>query len=309
MEFLKNISHQYFWARQSCVGLFGYAEIQWCLITKNLPFCRLSLQLRTDSVHGLSFRSFLFGTSLQRHLISWHRWSRIFLPGHMGGGLVLGLTVISVEGSLSNSFQAVCRLGRGRENFKTMYHLNVLCLKSIKFPFSKKKSFWIHSCLLIGAIPIPSSQDFPSISLSPTCLLQHSASLSCLVDRMEPSSPWTHETPPISSMVRTYFSLLLWPILSADALSEPAQMNQLVSKCIKYNRNADSWRRDECSCCCLTNKAPIGGYVLCSLKYFFDRLSCYDVAQKNNITKVSINSYKLALEASVPLWETNNGKK
>jgi len=32
----------------------------------------------------------------------------------------------------------VCRLGRGRKNFKTMYHLDVLCLKSIKFPFSKK---------------------------------------------------------------------------------------------------------------------------------------------------------------------------
>ena len=27
-----------------------------------------------------------------------------FLSGHMGGGLVLGLTVISMEGSLSNSF-------------------------------------------------------------------------------------------------------------------------------------------------------------------------------------------------------------
>ena len=61
-----------------------------------------------------------------------------FLPGHMGGGLVLGLTVISVEGSMSNSFR-LCRLGRGQENFKTMYHLDVLCLKSIKFPFSKKK--------------------------------------------------------------------------------------------------------------------------------------------------------------------------
>ena len=28
-----------------------------------------------------------------------------FLPGHMGDGLVLGLTVISVEGYLSNSFR------------------------------------------------------------------------------------------------------------------------------------------------------------------------------------------------------------
>ena len=62
----------------------------------------------------------------------------LFLSGHMGGGIVLRLTVISVEGSLSNSFYAVCRLGRGRKNFKTMYHLDVLCLKSIKFPFSKK---------------------------------------------------------------------------------------------------------------------------------------------------------------------------
>ena len=78
MEFIKNISHQYFKARQSCVGLFGYTEMLWCSITKNLPFCRLSTQLRTGSVHGLSFRSILCRTSLQRPLISWHRWPRIF---------------------------------------------------------------------------------------------------------------------------------------------------------------------------------------------------------------------------------------
>ena len=96
---------------------------------KKIPFCRLSTQLRTGSVLGLFFRSILCRTSLQRPLFSWHRWPRFFLPGYMGGGLVLGLTVISVEGYISNSVQAMCHSDRGRENFKTIYHLDVLCLK------------------------------------------------------------------------------------------------------------------------------------------------------------------------------------
>ena len=38
MKFLKIISHQYFWARQPCVGLFGYAEMRWCSIKKIFLF-------------------------------------------------------------------------------------------------------------------------------------------------------------------------------------------------------------------------------------------------------------------------------
>jgi hypothetical protein len=34
---------------------------------------------------------------------------------------------------------AVCLLGRGREDFKMLYHLDVTFLKLIKLPFSKKK--------------------------------------------------------------------------------------------------------------------------------------------------------------------------
>ena len=41
-----------------------------------------------------------------------------FLLGHMGGDLVLGLTVISVEGSISNSFQAVCRFRKTSGKFQ-----------------------------------------------------------------------------------------------------------------------------------------------------------------------------------------------
>ena len=48
----------------------------------------------------------------------------IFLPGHMGGGLVLGLTVISLSGFVRLLY-AVCFFGRGQKNFKTMYHLDV----------------------------------------------------------------------------------------------------------------------------------------------------------------------------------------
>ena len=45
------------------------------------------------------------------------------------------------------------RLGRGRENFKTMYHLDVLCLKSINFPFflKKKVSALYQSSIGLGA--------------------------------------------------------------------------------------------------------------------------------------------------------------
>ena len=45
---------------------------------KKSYFCRLSTQLRTGSLHRLSFRIILCRTSLQRLLIFWHRWPRIF---------------------------------------------------------------------------------------------------------------------------------------------------------------------------------------------------------------------------------------
>ena len=73
MKFLKIISHQYFWAWQPCVGLFGYAEMLCSSITKNFLFCRLFTQLRTGSVRELSFRSILYRTSLQQHLVSQNR--------------------------------------------------------------------------------------------------------------------------------------------------------------------------------------------------------------------------------------------
>ena len=42
---------------------------------------------------------------MEASLFFWLRWPRFFLPGHIGGGLVLGLTAIRVSGLLSNSFR------------------------------------------------------------------------------------------------------------------------------------------------------------------------------------------------------------
>jgi len=54
---------------------------------------------------GYPLEAYFTGQACSGISFFWNRWPRIFLPGHMGGGLVLGLTVISVEGSMSNSFR------------------------------------------------------------------------------------------------------------------------------------------------------------------------------------------------------------
>ena len=99
MDFQKNLNHQSMWARQSCVSLLGSAETQWFLITNNLLFCRLSSQLCTGFVRGLSFSDILRRIFLQRCLIFWHMWPKTYLPGHLGGGLVLGSTVLVCQDS------------------------------------------------------------------------------------------------------------------------------------------------------------------------------------------------------------------
>ena len=66
MEFLKNISHQYFWARQLCVGLFGYVEMQWCLITKKSFF----LQVIYSTTHWLRTWAILQKFSLRDKLVA-----------------------------------------------------------------------------------------------------------------------------------------------------------------------------------------------------------------------------------------------
>ena len=65
---------------------------------KNILSCRLFSRLHIGYEYGLSYNGLLRRTSLWQRRIFWPRWPRTFLPGRMGGSLVLGLTAISVLG-------------------------------------------------------------------------------------------------------------------------------------------------------------------------------------------------------------------
>ena len=92
------------WARQPCVGLFGCAEILWCSITKNLPFAGYLLNYALALYIGYPSEAYFAEQACSGFSFFGTGGQGFFLSGHMGGGLVLGLAVISVEGSLSNSF-------------------------------------------------------------------------------------------------------------------------------------------------------------------------------------------------------------
>ena len=64
------------------------------------------LQVIYSTMHWLRSWTILQKHTLQNKLVAAsHFLVMIFLPGHMGGGLVLELTVISAEGYLSNSIR------------------------------------------------------------------------------------------------------------------------------------------------------------------------------------------------------------
>ena len=68
------------------------------------------LQVIYSITHWLRSWAILQKHTLQNKLVAASHFlaqvgKDFFLSGHMGGGLVLGLTVISVEGHLSNSFR------------------------------------------------------------------------------------------------------------------------------------------------------------------------------------------------------------
>src|SRR6185503_2320611 len=95
-------------------------------ITKNILSCRLSSRLHIGYEHGLSYNGPLHRTPLWRRRIFWSKWPMTFLPGCMGGSLVLGLTAINVLGFYQKLFcRVVCHQGRGREHFMPMYQLDV----------------------------------------------------------------------------------------------------------------------------------------------------------------------------------------
>jgi hypothetical protein len=74
-----------------------YAGMIWFLRRKLLLLLYgLFIRLSTGSVYGLFFKKLLHRIWLQRLVNVWRRWSRSFLPGHMGGSLVSGLRVTSV---------------------------------------------------------------------------------------------------------------------------------------------------------------------------------------------------------------------
>src|SRR6185437_9403287 len=102
--------------------------------------CRLFSRLYIGYEHGLSYNDFLRRTFLWRRRIFWCRWPRIFLPGHMGGSVVLGLTAISVVGFIPKLFVELCVIRAEAGNISN--------LKLIKFLFSKKnirKKFQCHA--------------------------------------------------------------------------------------------------------------------------------------------------------------------
>ena len=67
------------------------------------------LQVIYSTTHWLRSWAILQKHTLQdKFVVASHFLAQVandFLPGHMGSGLVLGLTVISVEGYLSNSLR------------------------------------------------------------------------------------------------------------------------------------------------------------------------------------------------------------
>ena len=141
MEYPMSLNHQFFQARQPCVGLFGDTETLWCLIKKKSSF----LQVIYLTTHWLRSWAILQRHTLQDKLVAASHFleqvAKDFFTRPHGWRSSLRIDshqCVRPDLPRTNSFQAVCWFGRGRENFKTMYHLDVLFLKSIKFPFSKK---------------------------------------------------------------------------------------------------------------------------------------------------------------------------
>ena len=85
-------------------------------------------------------------------LFFWHRWPRTFLPRHMGGGLLLGLTIISVSGFLSN-FYRLCTLWQRSENFQDNVSPQCILLEITKVSLFQKnifrRSMPIKSCIYV----------------------------------------------------------------------------------------------------------------------------------------------------------------
>ena len=77
----------------------------WYLITKNILFAGHLLNYALAPFVGYTSEAYLAGQACSGISFLGTGGQGFFLPGHMGDGLVLGLTVISVEGYLSNSLR------------------------------------------------------------------------------------------------------------------------------------------------------------------------------------------------------------
>ena len=89
---------------QPSTGLFGAAEMQWFFITKAFFLAGYFRDYTLATNMGYPTMTFFAGHSCGGVVFFWPRWPRTFLPGRMGGSLVLGLTAISVLGFI-DSFQ------------------------------------------------------------------------------------------------------------------------------------------------------------------------------------------------------------
>ena len=98
----------------------------------------LTSQLRTGSVRELSFKGIPCRTFLQRRLFFDAGGQRFFLARTYGWRCSLMIDSYQRVKILIKFLQVVCPLGRDREFFKMMNHLDVSFLKSIKFYFFEK---------------------------------------------------------------------------------------------------------------------------------------------------------------------------
>ena len=92
----------------------------------------------------------------KRHLNNWRKWPRSFLPGHMGGSLVFGSSVISVSLCFKFFYKAV----RGRKCLKVIVssRCNDPEINEAFFIKKKKGSSLFHPLTLtFSASPFSSS--------------------------------------------------------------------------------------------------------------------------------------------------------
>jgi len=115
----------------------------WFFKRKWIPsLCRLFTRLYIGYVHRLSHKSQHHRIWLRQHLNDWCGWPNTFLPRHMDGNLVYGLSVTIVP----KFFKSLCKSACILAMVLILSRCNVL--KLIKLPLLKNRCMYACWCVI-----------------------------------------------------------------------------------------------------------------------------------------------------------------